>query len=101
MQKIKKPFLTQLCRCLTPKLNDKKITEFQEYYQCYEDLPKDLMKFRRIIMREKSRAFNVYCGQAISNMNTIKINDDMFEEHTNNKNPHVLLSEGEFYPEGE
>jgi len=51
-----------------------------EYYQCYEDLPKDLIRFKRILMREKSRAFAVHSGQIISHMNTIKINDDLFDD---------------------
>jgi hypothetical protein len=47
-------------------------------------------------MREKSRAFAVHSGQIISHMNTIKINDDLFDEQGRNIN--VLMSEGgEFY----
>jgi hypothetical protein len=81
MEKISKPFYAKLCKCLAPKMSTEQISSINsEYYQCYEDLPKDLIRFKRILMREKSRAFAVHSGQIISHMNTIKINDDLFDE---------------------
>ena len=52
-------------------------------------------------MREKSRAFAIYCGQIMSNMNTIKINEDIFEDQIRQNN--LMMSEGgaELYIEGE
>lgn len=50
------------------------------------------MRFKRILMRDKTRAFAIHSGQMISHMNTIKINDDIFDDQGRNAN--ILMSEG-------
>lgn len=50
----------------------------KEFYQVYEDLPKDLMKFKKLLLREKYKAFIAYSGM-LSHYNTMKLGEEIFE----------------------
>ncbi len=78
---------------------DQILSNNSEYFQCYDDLPKDLNRYKRIIMRDKARAFAIYSGQLMSHVNTIKINEEIFEDQIRNNN--ALMSEGGDFYDGE
>lgn len=64
LEKIQVPIVAKLCKCISFKKEKVVVGENQsEFYQVYEDLPKDLLKFKKLLLREKYQAFLAHTGQ--------------------------------------
>ena len=74
-------------------ISDSNSDEQTEFYQSYEDLPKDLMKFKKLLMGDRYKEFMQYIGQPQIWLNMKPNNFDICDEMGDQYRQKNLLSE--------